>query len=507
MPPSIYSWLLAATLAVCALPSQAMTVQIQGNLLFAGGPVGDDLRLFEEAFAKGGVDTVEFVNSPGGDLWTGLRVGRLIAEKGYNTVVAGGCVSACSIMFMGGKERRFSDAFRPGQTLIGIHGAHNIETKQVITTLQPQIFAFYKLRTGDKFNSQVINQALYEMEDAGALLRVFDPVRSPKTPPYHCASSQTPRTKCTTLTGTDAASLGLVTHNDLVKLDLPSSFSASPSVMGKPLDILVPDLPAYYAELAKKQCRGEPCQSATLKRHEQGENRAVATPLSGPGYGFSFNADSPMMALVRAVYSCNHDSKRPVALCEPQVVNQYDVRPLYSAAPAAHAAARAQLKVPADKFYANEEFGGGFTTATGFRTQKLSDITPTKLDGVKVVGTQELVRALLSAQAPTVVDVMGLFETIPQSLALLGAGAALENPTQDAELQKRIGALLALLAPDPSAPVVFFCAGRSCWQAVNAALRATQLGYTQVQWYRGGMESWVAAGLPTAGVVLRAVAR
>ncbi len=507
MPTSIYCLLLAALLAMGSAPSHAMTVQVQGNQVFATGPVGDDLRQFEEAFAKGGVDTVVFVNSPGGDLWTGLRVGRLIADKGYNTVVAGSCVSACSIMFMGGKERRFSDAVRASQTLIGIHGAHDSETKQVIATLQPQIFAFYKQRMGDKFNAQAMNQALYEMQDSGALLRVFDPVRNAKTLPYHCVSGQTPRDKCTTLAGADAISLGLITHTDLVKLDLPASFTATPTAMGKPLEVLLADLPAYYAELARTQCTAEPCRSATLKRHELAENRAIATPLQGPGYGFSANADSPTVAVVRAVYQCNHDTRRPVSLCEPQVVNQYDIRPQFLAAQASHATALSQLKVPADKFYANEEFGGGLSSATGFRTQKLSDITPSKLDGVALIGTQELARALLSAKPPTVVDVMGLFETIPQSVALVGAGVALENPEQDAELEKRIGALLNLLAPDRAAPVVFFCAGRNCWQSVNAALRATKLGYTQVQWYRGGLESWVAAGLPTAGVVLRAVAR
>ena len=40
-----------------------------------------------------------------------------------------------------------------------------------------------------------------------------------------------------------------------------------------------------------------------------------------------------------------------------------------------------------------------------------------------------------------------------------------------------------------------------------AALRARKLGYGQVGWYRGGMESWKAANLPMAMVVVRAVAR
>ena len=78
----------------CALAAQAMTVEVRGNVVFATGPVQDDLAQFEAAFDKPGVDTVAFVNSPGGDLWTGLRVGRLIASHGFNTVAAGSCVSA-----------------------------------------------------------------------------------------------------------------------------------------------------------------------------------------------------------------------------------------------------------------------------------------------------------------------------------------------------------------------------------------------------------------------------
>ena len=31
----------------------------------------------------------------------------------------------------------------------------------------------------------------------------------------------------------------------------------------------------------------------------------------------------------------------------------------------------------------------------------------------------------------------------------------------------------------------------------NAALRAINAGYTNVKWYRGGIEAWKAAGLPT----------
>src|ERR1035437_3533993 len=109
----------------------AMTVEVHGHTIYASGPVDDDYRKFQNAFAQPGIDTVVLVNSPGGSLWDGMTVANLIKEKGVKTVIAGFCNSACAIMFMGGKERSFSDAFRPAQTYIGIHGPHNIRTNDV----------------------------------------------------------------------------------------------------------------------------------------------------------------------------------------------------------------------------------------------------------------------------------------------------------------------------------------------------------------------------------------
>ena len=48
-------------------------------------------------------------------------------------------------------------------------------------------------------------------------------------------------------------------------------------------------------------------------------------------------------------------------------------------------------------------------------------------------------------------------------------------------------------------PMVFYCQSVQCWMSYNAALRATRLGYTNVLWYRGGIEAWQQAGLPTYG--------
>jgi PQQ-dependent catabolism-associated CXXCW motif protein len=45
-------------------------------------------------------------------------------------------------------------------------------------------------------------------------------------------------------------------------------------------------------------------------------------------------------------------------------------------------------------------------------------------------------------------------------------------------------------------PVVFYCLA-DCWMSWNAAKRAVSWGYTQVYWYRDGIDGWEAAQLPT----------
>jgi rhodanese-related sulfurtransferase len=502
-----FSWITALVCIMGCSAALAMTVEVHGNQVFATGPVDDDLKKFEEAFAKPGVDTVVFVNSPGGDLWTGLRVGRLIADKGLKTIAAGSCVSACSIMFMGGKERLFADAFRPNQTYIGIHGAHDKETKRINPIVQPQIFAFYKQHMGEKFNATVMNQALYDMDDAGSLLVVFDPVRNSKRPPYHCKSSQTPRDKCSKIENFDALSLGILTRSELVKLNLPTAFALSLKLLGKDLTIQFPDFEAQLAAFAEERCPDAFCKTGFASRAKAYANhKALAVPSEGKGFGASWNSDTPTNAFVRAVYQCNHRKNYPALLCDTVSVNEYDVRSFYAEDEQKHAEALTSLRPTKDRYYANEEFGGGFTSFQSLRTEKLSDTTPQKLPDIKTVSTQDLSTALHNKQGWQLIDVAGGLETLPSSKLLLFGGFASEDKSKDDAFKERFTNLLTLLAPDKSAPVVFFCANRNCWSAVNAAVRAKQLGYSHVMWYRGGLESWKAAELPIAPNILRAVA-
>ena len=491
-----------------AWAAHGMTVEVQGNVVFATGPVEDDLAKFQAAFDKPGVDTVAFVNSPGGDLWTGLRVGRLIADKGYHTVIAGFCVSACSIMYMGGKQRTFSDAFRPAQTFIGIHGAHERATKAVNPVLQPQIFAFYRQNMSERFDAAVINQALYDMEDSGSLLRVFDAARQPRRAAYHCRSVQTLRKDCTEIKDADALSLGIVTGNTITALNLPASFRQVPIVLGQELKDALPDMADRLKQVSDQLCKSDLCRKLLADYPGLKDNKAIAVATGDAGLGTSGNRDTTISAFVGAIYACNHVPGLPARLCEARVINSYDVADLYARARAAHAEALAKLTPPSDKFYGNEEFGGAMTSATGLRTQKVHDITPQKIDGVKVYATQELATALKSEQAPVLIDVWaGVNDAIPSAVTLLAGGLAFDDAAGDAVYEARFAGLLKALSPDPAKPVVFYCQSRDCWLSVNAALRAKKLGYNQVGWYRGGMESWKAANLPVGQVVVRAVVR
>jgi hypothetical protein len=215
-------WITLLLLLLQLTVAQAMRLEVVGNQVFAEGAVGgNDFNLIQAAFDNPKVDTVVFVNSPGGDLWTGLMIGYLIAEKKYKTVVAGYCYSACSLMFIAGRERRFSDALRPNQNVIGIHGAYNARMKQVIRAKQQELFDFYKNMIGEKFNAAIINQALYFMDDTTGMLYIPEAARARQAVVFQCPSASTPREKCTYFKQENALSLGVLTHEELASVELP----------------------------------------------------------------------------------------------------------------------------------------------------------------------------------------------------------------------------------------------------------------------------------------------
>jgi PQQ-dependent catabolism-associated CXXCW motif protein len=109
--------------------------------------------------------------------------------------------------------------------------------------------------------------------------------------------------------------------------------------------------------------------------------------------------------------------------------------------------------------------------------------------------------------APILIDVLTEEGHVTLSGAVWVSGAGRGTSFVD-QVQSVLMELLAkLTGGDKTRALVFFCASSQCWLSYNAALRAVAAGYPKVYWYRGGVEAWVAAGLPTARTSGGAAAR
>ncbi len=122
--------------------------------------------------------------------------------------------------------------------------------------------------------------------------------------------------------------------------------------------------------------------------------------------------------------------------------------------------------------------------------------TPASIPGGQVITTKGLVALLQGQQVPYVLfDVLGQTETLPN--AVPAAWLAQPGSFDDA-VQQQAGAMLGQRTLGrKDIALVFYCLSRECWMSYNAALRAIHAGYTNVLWYRGGIEAWKLAGLPT----------
>lgn len=125
--------------------------------------------------------------------------------------------------------------------------------------------------------------------------------------------------------------------------------------------------------------------------------------------------------------------------------------------------------------------------------------TPASIPGGQVITTKGLVELLRGGQAPALVlDVLGGPEIIQG--AQYAVPAAQAGAFND-QVQQQLGQFLQQATNgNRQYPIVTYCLSTQCWMSYNAALRAINLGYTNVLWYRGGIEAWKQAGMPTQRV-------
>jgi len=122
--------------------------------------------------------------------------------------------------------------------------------------------------------------------------------------------------------------------------------------------------------------------------------------------------------------------------------------------------------------------------------------TPASIPGGQVITTKGLVELVRRPPVPFFMfDALEGPEALPN--AVPAAWAAQPGSLDDAVQQRFVMLLQQRTNGNKEMPLVFYCLSRECWMSYNAALRAIGAGYTNVLWYRGGLEAWKSAGLAT----------
>lgn len=123
--------------------------------------------------------------------------------------------------------------------------------------------------------------------------------------------------------------------------------------------------------------------------------------------------------------------------------------------------------------------------------------TPIQHYRAKVITTKDLVPLITNNKNIVIVDTSGLRDTLPIAYPLADAGS--DGSVKD-HLQGALDDwLLKKAGGNRGVPIVLMGASMNDRSSYNAALRVGTLGW-DAYWYRGGMEAWVANGLPTAPV-------
>jgi adenylate cyclase len=151
--------------------------------------------------------------------------------------------------------------------------------------------------------------------------------------------------------------------------------------------------------------------------------------------------------------------------------------------------------------HADEEADGGIQPDKALYTDLIAS-TPTTVPGARTVRTAELVELIARLQ-PLLIDVAldSWGYSLPGAVGLqgIGHGAAFSEGVQ-ARFARKIH---DLTGGDVTKPIVVFCVNSERFTGYNAALRLVALGYTNVHWYRGGVEAWEVNDLPERGLVLQ----
>lgn len=261
--------------------------------------------------------------------------------------------------------------------------------------------------------------------------------------------------------------------------------------------------PASLADASAVPGLSKPGREAYEKFLGSGEHRAFAVALAkGAGFGWSAGASDESRAIWSATYNCTLSAR---SICRIYALNQSLEMGAYERFERDSGEALASLKSGAVQgYFRDENRDFGIPPQSALRAEGYHADTPLTIPGARTLSTAELHAMLASGVRPVLIDTLdgNHHRTIPGAFWLRGAGnVRAESGEKTGEL---LGQVARGMVKSTNTSVVVFCLSSQCWLSYNAARRLVLQGFTQVHWYRGGVEAWRAAGLPMVRSVIHA---
>jgi hypothetical protein len=462
----------------------AMEMELVDDTLFLHGAriEPDDWVRYRELTRDKRFANVVLTNQVGGNVDTSLGIADDLVRRRVTTIALGYCLSACTYMFLAGERRQFAASGPIGRTYLGFHGTyHHFFGTQVGQS--GTVAAYYQSRLA-KSNRELLERALDRLPDRRGFLYVYHPAH--RSDASLCSGSL--EQKCERFPKSDALTLGLITTGELAPVSLPAKLAGKEMFLGVELGAFerissASDVEKYCPDAAPG------CLSSVRRFLERPLERAFAISDSGKT-GTSWQWNNARRAAWRAIWQC---SRQAGELCRIAALNDLLTHELYALWQQESADALEALRKVPTASLPEERYEQTELRMFRLRTDTFSGPTPESIPGVKEVATRELV-AMLTGRAIELVDVWCGDQTLPTAKCIFGGGLAYATAATD-QAQEKLW-LMLLDAVSAGKPVVVFSSNSQSWLSANAALRAARSGKS-VYWYRGGVDAWRAARLPT----------
>ncbi len=194
----------------------AMELRVVDRAIILSGEVihADLERVTKALAAHPNVTHVVLRNSMGGNSWTGYRLGELFRTLGVTTAVSGFCVSSCSRLFLGGKQRVFTDDFPQSLTYVGFHGHYDFGKLNLEAVKKHDLIAWTMKYTDNKVDPKLLARWANIARRAGDVRFYPDAVADRwKARTFLCEGAESRRPQLCERIETSALSQGVVTSN------------------------------------------------------------------------------------------------------------------------------------------------------------------------------------------------------------------------------------------------------------------------------------------------------